>query len=419
MSEQDLLTPVGDISEGFYDILESRREIVEGNAELESLFNATDALESLSNHLDTYDVVSTEHRQALIVSFENLVAGSGLTVNDIIPELDGHAEGRVSTESLKDKLYNLWKRIVAAILAVLASIKRFWIKVASFRGRLHMHAEHMAKLGAVRKLATIKNPEVTMGIEIKSFIQGDRPIYDPDGVIRALTAALDQYKTFTDIYGKEMVGIGSHFESILTGSKSGQEALLDTCAVFEGLPITKIASKVKALVYRDPRFGNRLTMAAPPVIGGWTLFFITLEKEQEELKETNLIAYAMALRTVGVKFAYSNPNGFNINGGQMKTAHGSQVQTMALRVIDILNTIEAQEKAAAVSRIEGQIKAVLRGGERYQARVYDGNGHDQSVLRFARNYASWAIGPVDQMATNLLSVSRSVLMYCKKSLEHN
>ena len=32
MSEQDLLTPVGDISEGFYDILESRREIVEGNA---------------------------------------------------------------------------------------------------------------------------------------------------------------------------------------------------------------------------------------------------------------------------------------------------------------------------------------------------------------------------------------------------
>ncbi|MNP89092.1 hypothetical protein D3C85_14920 [compost metagenome] len=419
MSEQDLPTSVGDISEGFYDVLETQRVIVDGQIELESLLNATDALESLSTHLETHGVVSTEHRQALVISFENLISTSGLSVRDFVPELDGHEMGTVSTESLKDKLYALWKRIVAATLSVLTAIKSYWVKVVSFRGRLMMNAEHMAKLGAVRKMATVKNQEVALGIEIKSLILGDRPITDGDSLIRALSFGIDQYKAFTDIYSKEMISIGSKFESVLTGTTSGQEALHDTCHVFETMPIMKMATKLRAMVYRDPRFGNRMTLAAPPTIGGWTVYFLTLEREQEALKETSLPAYAMALRTTGIKFTYSNPNGYNVTSGKVKTAHGLQVQSIALKVIDLLETIDAQEKAVAISRVEAQVKAVLRAGERYQSRVISSNGYDQNVLRFVRSYANWAVGPVNQMTTNLLSVSRSALLYCRKSIENH
>ncbi|MNN66090.1 hypothetical protein D3C81_1816420 [compost metagenome] len=102
----------------------------------------------------------------------------------------------------------------------------------------------------------------------------------------------------------------------------------------------------------------------------------------------------------------------------MKTANGQQVAALAKRVLEILDVIDAQERSIGVGRIEGQIKNVLRAAERYQANAVqgDGTGADESVLRFARNYATWAIGPVDQMTTNLLTVSRNLLTYGRKSL---
>lgn len=416
MSEQFQLAPASDLNEGFYDLVECQHGLRDAQADLASLLNATDALENLREHLRTHDVVSNEHRQALIVSLENLVGDSGLSPADIIPELDGHAYGTVSTEGLGDKLHDLWKRIVAAIMAILSTVRTYWKKVASFRGRLHMQAEHLAKLGAVSKLTTAKTPEVELGVEIKSLIQGDRPLYDPDAIVRGLAAGVEQYKNFTDLYSKEMVKIGRSFEQVLTGNLTGHEALLATCGVFEELPIGKIATKLRAMIYRDPRFGNRMTLAAPPMIGGWTIYFLMLEKEQEITKTENLAAYAQALRTTGVRFAYSNPNTFNVTSGKVRTAYGAQVQAIALKVIDLLDTIEAQERFIASTRIESQVKAILRAGERYQTRVGQANGYDQSVLRFVRSYASWAIGPSDQMTTNLLSVSRSALIYCRKSL---
>jgi hypothetical protein len=268
-------------------------------------------------------------------------------------------------------------------------------------------------------MSTVKNHDVTLGVEIKSLIHGDRPIVDGDQLIRALAAGIEQYKAFTDIYSKEMITVGSQFESVLTGNTSGREALLDACLIFEAMPIMKMATKLRALVYRDPRFGNRMTLAAPPTIGGWTLYFLMLEREQEALKETSLSGYAMALRTTGLRFAYSNPNGFNVTSGKIKTAHGGQVQSIALKVIDLLKALDSQEKVIAISRVEAQVKAILRAGERYQSRVIDSNGYDQNVIRFVRSYANWAVGPVNQMTTNLLSVSRSALIYCRKSIENH
>ncbi|MCY1343634.1 hypothetical protein D9M69_296550 [compost metagenome] len=72
----------------------------------------------------------------------------------------------------------------------------------------------------------------------------------------------------------------------------------------------------------------------------------------------------------------------------------------------------------AFTKIESQIKNVLRGGERFQNSLTGGDTFDQSTLRFVRSYATMAIGPVDQMTTNLLTVSRNLLTYARKSL-HN
>ncbi|MNZ60493.1 hypothetical protein D3C78_785640 [compost metagenome] len=415
MSDEALPELSGNENEGFVEVLEAERDLAQAKVQLESLLNATDALESLISHLDHNDVVSEGHRKAISVSFENLIGNVGLTVNDVLPALDGHEFGTVSTESLKDRLKDIWKRLVAGILAVLRFLKAFWNNIATFRGRLRLSAQQLGKAATMSRYASVKNPMVELGIEIKSLVVGGSVVSDPDSLIRSVSSALEQYKILTDNYGPGMMDVGKKFEAALQDGSTGMDKLGQVCAIFTQMPIDTIAAKMKAMVFRDPRFGRRLTLTAPPVIGGWSLYFLTLESDQQS---TDLISYAQAIRTTGVRFAMTNVNVSNVTSGSVKTANGQQVAALAKRVLEILDVIDAQERSIGVGRIEGQIKNVLRAAERYQANAVqgDGTGADESVLRFARNYATWAIGPVDQMTTNLLTVSRNLLTYGRKSL---
>lgn len=405
-------------SEGFLEVLDSERQLSSAKVQLESLLNATDSLEALIQHLNTHAVVGTGHLASVRVSFENLIGNNGITVADIIPELEGHENGTVSTESLKDKLRELWKRLVAAILAVLRVLKGFWNSISTYRGRLRLSAEHIVKHAAVQRYRTVRNSQIELGIEIKSLVVGGSVIQDPDSIIRSISAAIDQYKVFTSTYGATMIDIGKQFERSLGDGRTGLDKLTEVANLFTQMPVESIATKLGAMVYRDPRFGRRLTLTAPPIIGGWSLFFLTLEPEQKALAVSNPLSFAQAVRTTGVKFALTNVNASNITNGTVKAASGMQVETLAKRVLEILDIIDAQERAIGFSKVESQIKNVLRAGERYQniASSSDGGGADESVLRFVRNYASWAIGPVDQMTTNLLTVSRNLLTYGRKSL---
>lgn len=417
MFEEELPDVAGNESEGFVDVLEAERDLSQARVQLESLLNATDALESLISHLDTNDIASEAHKQAVVVSFENLVSGSGIGVNDLLPDLQAHETGTVSTESLKDRMKALWARLVAAVLAVLRFLKEFWTRLSTFRGRLLMSAEHLAKHAAMRRTTTVRKPTVDLGLEIKSFVVGGNTLTDPDALIRSLSAALDQYRIFTNLYGAGLLDIGQQFERQLQDSTTGVDKLKQVAQLFLQMPIERIATQVKAMVYRDPRFGKRLTLAAPPLVGGWNLYFLTLEPEQRSLAESDPLAFAAAIRTTGVRFALTNVNSNNQIGGTVKTASGQQVETLARRVIEIVKLIETQEKVMKLNRIEAQIKSVLRAGEQYQNRTSgSGDNYDVSVLRFVRNYAGWAVGPQDQMATNLLTVSRHLLTYGRKSL---
>lgn len=417
MSDEELPAIAGNESEGFVDVLEAERSLFQGKAQLESLLNATDSLEALINHLGSHAVVTPGHKASITVSFENLIGNIGLTVADIIPELEGHENGTVSTESLKDRLKELWKRLVGAILSLLKSLKGFWNKISTYRGRLRISAQHLAKHAAVRRYGTVRKPNIDLGLEIKSLIAGSNVLSDPDAIIRSVSAALDQYKIFTDAYGPGMLEIGKQFERMLTDGNGGTSKLNEVSNLFSTMPVDQIASKMKAMVYRDPRFGRRLTLTAPPIIGGWSLFFLTLEPEQRGLSATNPLGFAQAVRTTGVKFALTSVNSASIISGSVKAASGMQVEIIAKRVVEILDVIDSQERAIGFSRVEAQIKNVLRAGERFQSTASsDGTGADESVLRFVRNYAGWAIGPVDQMTTNLLTVSRNLLTYGRKSL---
>ena len=415
MSDEQQPVHTGLVDEGFVDVLEAHRELSEAKVQLESLLDATDSLERLIGHLDQHEMVDATHKHSVQVSFENLLTSTAFSVNDVFPALEAHEQGIISTESLKDNLRELWKRIVSMVLNVLAWIKRFWNSIATYRGQLRLAAQHVIKHGQTSRYNSVKEPNIQLGLEIKSFVVGGDLVDDPDAVIRAISAALDQYKIVTNNYTSGMLEVGKKFERALTNPKSGKELLEEVCDIFDGMPIQSIASKMRAMVYRDPRFGRRLVKVAPPVIGGWSLFFMTLE---DELNRSDVINYAQALRTTGIKFAHTNVNSSNIISGSVKVASGQQVEVIGKQVISVLDTIDAQEKIVAVSKIEAQVKNVLRAGERFTGHAAD-DSFDKSTMRFVRNYANWAVGPMDQMTTNLLTVSRNLLTYARKSLKNH
>lgn len=394
------------------DIIQDQQTLYTQRAQLEALIDATDALESMVRHIDTHGVVSEAHRASLMISLENLVGEPGEYSQPLYDALQSDSEGGVSTESFRDKLTDLWKRFVAMIARIVSSISAFWKKVATYRGQLELTARHLAKKGAMARTASAKSSSVSLGIEIKSFVVGESLLRDPDAIIRHLSSSIIQYRVFTDTYPKAMADLGRSVASTLRENLTGQEMLAKLVDVHENTPLSAIAAKLKTRVYRDPRFGNRVTMAAPPVLGGWNLYFFLPSADPKQ----TLIQRAAGLRSIGVKFSLTNVNVSRAVSGEIARASGMQIEALALKVIELLTVVETQEKAINLNRIDRVIKEVLSAGNNYMARVGNGDSYDESVLRFARNYASLAVGPVDQIAANLLTVARNVITYGNKSL---
>ena len=412
MSDEALHDPV--LDEPYSALLDTTQQLQNSQVQLEALLSATDSLESLIRHLDQHPITTDAHRDALVVSVESLLHGTGMDTDEFLPELDGV----VSTESLKDRLKELWKRLVSMVLTVLRMVRSYWQKVSTYRGQLRLSADILIKRAAAKRLATVRHPTIDLGIEIKTFVVGGNLITDPDALIRSISSALEQYKVMTTHYGKQTLELGKAFENLLQNSNTGLDMLNQVNRLFtEQLPTEDIAKKVKAMVYRDPRFGRRLALVAPPTLGGWSLFCLLLEDAQRSKIDTDPLAYAQSLRTTGVKFVLSNVNLSNTTQGTVRTASGMQIQTLAKRVIEILDMIDTQERIMVSNRLENQIKNVLRAGERYQNSLGGmSTVYDEGVLRFVRNYSNWAFGPVDQMTTNLLTVSRNILTYGRKCL---
>lgn len=421
---EDLLSMGEGESDDYLALLNNQQAIETNREEIRRLLVVNDSLESLIQHLNGVSTVTLEHAACLRVTCENLLAGTGYEFDHsvLLPSLESYIGGTVSTESLKDHLNNLWKRLLSAIMALLQAGKRFWASVSTYQGRLRMSAQALAKQGAMRKGVSVKTPTVSLGIEIKALFIGASALPDADSLIRAVSAALNQYKVMTSIYPKGMLEAGKRYEELYkrTGIDSRQ-VLEDFCSAGAFLPFTNIATSLKALSYRDSRFGPRQIMMAPPTLGGFSLFIASPDVPVQGLVGNDLLTQAARQRTAGIKFAMTDVNANSISSGSMRTANGAQVEQLSLKVLSILDTIQGQESQRQSKRIASQITAVLSAAETFKGQIVTSSDtastHSESVLRFARSYASWATGPVDMMTTNLLTVCRSILIYGRKSLK--
>lgn len=421
--KEDLLSVGLEDGDSFIDILDEQRFINDQKEELQQLLTVSDSLESLIKHLEGNRDLTPGHVDLLRTSCENLLRGTGYGTEILIPSLEDYSGGTVSTESLKDRLAGLWKRIVSITLSILAAAGRYWKKVSTYEGRLRMTAESLRKQGAIRRGRTIKNAQTELGIEIKSLTIGASNISDADTLIRAVSAAIDQYKLVTTSYPKAMVSVGRVYEDLYKGAGDNvRQTLEDFCCASIHLPFGTVATQLKAMAYRDTRFGPRSILMAPPTLGGWSLFINVPDDPVKGQVGNDLTTQAARIRASGMRWAMTDVNAQNGASGFMRTASGAQVEQMAARVINILDAIAAQESSRLASKINGQIKAVLSAAENYKNRPQVGSDgtlvYSESILRFARSYASWASGPVDQMTTNLLTVSRAILIYGRKSLRN-
>lgn len=422
MSDEQLLSEDGFGGDSDYlDLMSSAQQVEQGQRHLQELLDVSASLEGLIRHLDTISHLTPEHAQSIVLSCETLLQGTSHDSSLLLPSLESSIGGTVSTESLKDRLTGLWKRIVSIILNILSAMKRYWTKVTSYQGRLELTAKGLKKRAAVQRGRSIKKAEVELGIEAKALVVGTSAIKDADALIRAVASAMDQYKIMTSAYPKGMLKVGSVYEELYKAAGSNiRQDLEEFCVAGVNLPFATIATSLKAMAYRDTRFGNKQILIAPAVLGGYSLFISLPDDPARGLAGNDLLTLAARQRTAGIRFALTDVNAYNTATGTVKTASGQQVEALADKVLDILGLITKQEADRQIGKISQQIKAVLAQAEAFKGRPQVGGDgtavYTESILRFARSYATWANGPLDQMTTNLLTVSRSILIYGRKSL---
>lgn len=420
--KEDLLSVSQDGTEDYVDLLSTIEQVNSDKRELDQLMTVSDSLETLITNLEGVTELTPEYAKLVQASCENLLIGTHHDHTFLLPSLESNIGGTVSTESLRDRLSEIWKRIVSAILSVLSGLKKIWTKISTFKGRLELSATEVKRAGTLNRNRRIKNPMVEVGFNARNLVVGKQMMPDADSMIRACSALKDQYKTVTNMYAKGMLSVGATYENLLRKPTNDvRELLEEICAAGTNLPFATIGTSLHAMAYRDPRFGNKPILAAPPLLGGFSLYILSPEIPSRGLVGNELLTMASRQRTAGIRFSQTDLASSKLNSGTIKTATGQQVETLADKVLGLLKLIDDQEPARQVRRLESQIKSLLSTAESFKAHPLVGEGnlvYSESILRHVRTYVTWSTGPVDSMTTNLLTVSRAILIYAKHSLQN-
>jgi hypothetical protein len=406
--------------DAYLELIHEQQALEHERENVNRMLAVSETLESYANFLDGVEVLRSDQVAPIRIGLENLLSGTGYDVDILIPSLESFVGGTVSTEDLKSRLGDLYKRIVQAVLKLLSAIKNFWNKIRTYQGRLRMNAEVLKKQGAIRRGVTIKSPTVQLGLEARTLMVGTSPVNDPDQMIRACASAISQYKTVIEKYPRYMLAVGKDFENTLVNGTDPRLVLEGLCIECTKLPFGSLAKDLHAMAYRDTRFGTKPILLAPPAVGGYSLYIATTDQPTIGLVGNDLLTQASRLRGTGMRFTLSDGNVVGQATGSARTASGAQVEVLATRALDILDLIDRMESARMTNKLDTQVKAVLSAADRFKNTIAQQDDaarlYTESAIRFARSYASWAIGPIDQMTTNLLTVCRAILIYGKKSL---
>lgn len=366
---------------------------------------------------------STLHHLALFQIAGNLAtAGTGLSSDAIIPNLESYNGTSVSVESISQTAANLWKRVLEALKRAAEVFAKFWDSIYDSTAGMSRANRRLQARSKAMKGHSIDKPTIVLNTERRKLeINGQIP---SNGAIvhKALVRLKSTLKAVLEGYtGSVLVGGAALVSAAQHTQLPADQYLQSHIDAANKIDIRSVAGLLGARDYTDSRFSPGEVMASPALIGNRTLF---IYKGSTFNNNSSVLSQAEICRSRRIELGQTSTLQNN-NGNEqvsINTFDAGVTYAISQEVAEILKMISTYAKGGRRQSLIKQKKALIDAVDSAQGSLYGNqttesdSSHYRSASRFASAFSAWAENPHDALCTHALSVCRAAISACNKSM---
>lgn len=377
-----------------------------------------DSLEAIATSLEAYaeDPSSDQTKDFLEdmgISFED-VSSTGKT------SIGRHIANVINTimrviKSLITRFINFFKILFGRTGALKLELKLLGIKVNKIAGR-----------SPLRKQANISGYVTGVSTEVSSP-------RDAVAINKSLEALNKQLNVITNDYIQDVEKVGQDIlETLRKWDYSRKETSYDLISNINQkaslINLDKYLSKIGSKIpLKDPRFDDRLTFTAAPLIGSRSLVFTSRDssKESSSGDATQTLAIDSAIvRSQKIKLIRLRPN---LERGKasvlMNTMSVSDIRVTLAEVKKLLDILDQETSRNTNKKLESLLADMLKETKRLLDQKQSiGTTNLSSIVTFTPSdyvstFTRWSSEPYLSLIAHTLFVAKSVMGLCSRNIE--
>lgn len=425
LSVHEYFPPIMSMEEFYYvceSIVEDCNQLDNITEEINRLQDTGDALEDVTVTGNRIDVVTPTHAIMVDASIRTAIAGSDVSIEEIMPNIKQYIGRRFNMEGLSDHIVNLWRYILQKLEEAWKIIYDFGYKYLGAIPRLRSELEKLKKKVSEGVINTLNWPSTfNVGIELYGLSRNDKAPTKPSDIITSIENLRLQCTHYLGVYFENYVAVYEELKDLLSDMEDSNQAEKLNLINDKVFPLTTAAlpTDVESEAVSDKRFGADYK-SLPNLPNNKTVFICTkvLPPKNEAIQRAECIQ-AMVPQIRDTK-ASMKRSSMSYELGTMQPNDMSQIIDGCLEVLDVCEKVMRGEWFDKLKDAKKDLQIVS------DALVRSSNGLESNDLkipyiRSAVKYNTMMTAIYSQLITGLtttgLIASRSVAAVCTKNLK--
>lgn len=355
-------------------------------------------------------------------------AGSDMTVEEVIPGLEGYAGKKISMENIKQLAANIWAALLNMLRRIWARVEHFYqLFVAGCFGVKRAVERYKAKLAELDSNKKPSEEKITLGYEVNALRRNGKNIKDATDLTLGVTATATMVNFFTDEYLKT-VEANYHAITAATGNfKAGavKESLQAIVEADTG-KMWALPNKLGHNPVKHPAFAPGEYYQSDEMPGGYVAVARDAKKGvlatlNSTLKKDDPLAAADAITKSGVQFKRLPDAPNKDTNMEMRIMTAAEMKKV-IDLIDAIVTDAANYSKAGKARIMTARDQLIKASDKL-ANETKSLADKQDEMRYVRAALSFntyltqaATQPVTSCLSAAMTVCRNTLIVVRRNM---
>jgi hypothetical protein len=389
--------------------------------EITRLQDNSDALEDIIVTGDRIDVVTPTHAIMLDASLRTAVAGSDVSIEELMPNIKQYIGMRFDMQGISDHVMNVWRYILQKLEEAWKIIYDFGYKYLGTIPRLRSSLQKLKKKLNDGNINTLNWPSTfNVGIELYALSRNDKIPTKPRDILEGIENLRLQSTHYLGVYFENYVSIYEELNEFLTDLDNGDyssklNAMTDKVLT---LTTTALPTDSEAEKVTDKRFGNDY-QSLPALPNNKTIFIRTTSLPAKNEAVLRAEAAQAMVPLVRDSKAVLKRSSMSYELGTLSPSDMAQILDACLEMLDATEKVLQGEWFDKLKNAKRELQTTSDALVRSISSM-ENNNLAIPYIRSAVKYNTMMTAIYSQLITSLTTLvlvsSRSVNAICEKNL---